>query len=25
VQFSVDLRDLDRDAYVRHEEPRTQA
>jgi 5-carboxymethyl-2-hydroxymuconate isomerase len=23
VQFSVDLRDLDREAYARHEEPRT--
>lgn len=25
VQFSVDLRDLDREVYVRHEEPRAQA
>ncbi|MCL2734309.1 MAG: 5-carboxymethyl-2-hydroxymuconate Delta-isomerase [Actinomycetia bacterium] len=24
VQFSVDIRDLDRDAYTRHEDPRTQ-
>ncbi|MBY8876464.1 5-carboxymethyl-2-hydroxymuconate Delta-isomerase [Actinacidiphila acidipaludis] len=25
VQFSVDIRDLDRDAYTRHEDLRTQA
>ena len=25
VQFSVDIRDLDRDSYTRHDEPRTQA
>jgi len=24
VQFSVDIRDLDRDSYARHDEPRTQ-